>query len=526
MRNWLHGGDLEGGRVTKDGRPVSSGHATGGIARRLSGALHRDDKKKKRVVVVHCKAGKGRSGTVSCSYLISEEGWTAEDALARFTERRMRPKFGAGVSIPSQLRWISYVDRWTKGGKKFFDRPIEIVEIHVWGLRNGVKVDIEGFAEEGKKIQVFHTFKKEERIVIEGDPPEGTDIGTMMWELAGYTAKHPKENAPEEADFSADTNLDNKQPDRSETAPAAPGTEKTKEGRGQALKRKGTDLLHKVSPASSSQNVDKSRSKTAVESSASSTKSADAKTDPSSGESEPGGKAVILKPAEPVRIPNSDVNISVERRNKTPKSMGLTMVTAVAHVWFNTFFEGQGPEQDGKSNDSGVFSIEWDAMDGIKGSSRKGSRAMDRIAVVWRVADTGVSPVEIVEPEEGQPVPQLSPADWKGSNHEDPEAEKDLGLRTQSPASADVSKASSIRSVELPVNKKLDERASIEGVRTSDPTGQEFPSDGKLGKKHGKEAERKSMEKETEPQRTDQKDLLDNPDTASGTTQEGTAKVV
>ena len=62
--------------------------------------------KEGRVAVVHCKAGKGRSGTASCSYLISEEGWEVEKALKRFTERRMRPGMGKGVSIPSQLRWI------------------------------------------------------------------------------------------------------------------------------------------------------------------------------------------------------------------------------------------------------------------------------------------------------------------------------------------------------------------------------------------------------------------------------------
>src|SRR5690242_21019320 len=69
--------------------------------------------KEGRVVVVHCKAGKGRSGTASCSYLVSEEGWPMEKALQRFTERRMRPGMGyKGVSIPSQLRWLTYVDRW------------------------------------------------------------------------------------------------------------------------------------------------------------------------------------------------------------------------------------------------------------------------------------------------------------------------------------------------------------------------------------------------------------------------------
>jgi protein-tyrosine phosphatase len=86
--------------------------------------------RKGRVVVVHCKAGKGRSGTMACSYLISECGWKPEEALARFTERRMRPGFGQGVSIPSQLRYVGYVDRWTNFGKVYVERQIEIMEVH------------------------------------------------------------------------------------------------------------------------------------------------------------------------------------------------------------------------------------------------------------------------------------------------------------------------------------------------------------------------------------------------------------
>ncbi|CAF3478794.1 unnamed protein product [Fusarium graminearum] len=437
MRNWLHGGELDGGKVASDGKPMSSSKGT------LT-QEQKDAKREKRVVVVHCKAGKGRSGTVSCSYLIAEEGWKPEDALARFTERRMRPKFGAGVSIPSQLRWISYVERWTKGGKKYTDRPIEIAEIHVWGLRHGVKVDIEGFRDEGKKIDVFHTFKKQERVVVDPAAPEESGISDMIWEMAGYPAAKANQKAPEDAHYSDATN---------------PGDDPATEDKGKkhALKRKGTEILHKVSSKGTKpKNGSASSSKTDV-------------TDNS--EEEPGGMAVILRPTEPVRIPNSDVNISVERRNKTPKSMGLTMVTAVAHVWFNTFFEGEGPERDGKALDSGVFSIEWDAMDGIKGSSRKGSRAFDRIAVVWRVAGTDALPEEVVEPAEGQPVPQVRPADWQGANKENPDSQKDLGLRVQSPASADVSKASSMRSTEEPGGTKDGE---LEGVRSSGPTGEDL----------------------------------------------------
>ncbi|UKZ82686.1 hypothetical protein TrVFT333_010481 [Trichoderma virens FT-333] len=181
MRNWLHGGEASDGQTEHDNKPLpqpqpqSSNPPNGDNTEAVpetSSEPAKSGRNKKRVVVVHCKAGKGRSGTASCSYLIAEEGWKAEDALTRFTQRRMRPQFGAGVSIPSQLRWISYVDRWTKGGKKYTDRPVEIVEIHVWGLRNGVKMDVEAFADEGKKIETVHTFTKEERVVVEGMRPK------------------------------------------------------------------------------------------------------------------------------------------------------------------------------------------------------------------------------------------------------------------------------------------------------------------------------------------------------------------
>lgn len=387
MRNWLHEESTDG----KESKP-----------------------KKGRVVVVHCKAGKGRSGTMACSYLISQCGWKAEEALARFTERRMRPGFGQGVSIPSQLRWVGYVDRWTKFGKVYVDRQIEIMEVHVWGLRNGVKVQVEGYVEDGKKIKLFHVFTKQERVMVEGDTPGASGFIDMISDMAGF--QNPGRIAT------------------SKSTDQIGGADITKTSKPRPTRESSTNSLETTG-------------------------------------SESGGGAVIFKPSSRVIIPNSDVNIDFERRNKA--SLGWTMVTAVAHVWFNAYFEGNGPEQDGKADANGVFEIEWDKMDGIKGSSRKGTRAFGRLAVVWKAYDPepgrGRNEDVIHEPGLHSPITQMSPADWKGGNQTSPGGGKDLGLRTESTASADVSKASSMKSSE----DLAPDQKSVEGVKSSGPTGDE-----------------------------------------------------
>lgn len=379
MRNWLHEENEDG----KEGKA-----------------------QKGRVVVVHCKAGKGRSGTMACSYLISECGWKPAEALARFTERRMRPGFGQGVSIPSQLRWVAYVDRWTQFGKVYVERQIEIMEVHVWGLRNGVKVQVEGYVDEGKTIKVFHVFTTKERVVVEGNTPGGAGFMDKISDMAGFQNQSKLEPLTSD-DLIASNNIMPSLKDSRSSSPASPET-------------------------------------TA---------------------SEAGGGAVIFKPSTRVILPTSDINIDFERRNKA--SMGWTMVTAVAHVWFNAYFEGSGPENNGKPDGNGVFEIDWDNMDGIKGSSRKGTRAFDRLAVVWKAytpePSQGGKEEVIHEPGVNSPVPQMAAADWKGGRNPSPDEGKDLGLRTETPGSADISKASSI----------MENDEDIEGVKTTGVTGDE-----------------------------------------------------
>ena len=373
-----------------------------------------------RVAVVHCKAGKGRSGTAACSYLISEEGWAMEDALARFTARRMRSGFGEGISIPSQQRWVKYVDWWTKHGKVYVERQIEILEIHVWGLRDGVKVAVEGFVDAGRVIKTFHTFSIDERTLLKDEAPFRRLTSTTINE-----EKPSDENG--------------RLPTRSSTSPSTA-----------------------TSP-------------------------------------EPGADAALFRPPTPLVLPTSDINIDFERRNKA--GYGFTMVTSVAHVWFNAFFESQFSSTDPEHHpaqppppntdptpsnpnplpDSGVFSIPWHAMDGIRGSTKKGTRAFDRLSIVWRASPSSAisAPAEkvIKQPTSGEPVPESGPTDWRTAIHHDAPGDqagkKNLGLRTESPPATN-SVTSGGSTTPLPGEPATDDESGSEaGVRAWGPDGEE-----------------------------------------------------
>lgn len=69
------------------------------------------------VAFIHCKEGKGRSGTICCAFLLWEAKQrgvllTVDEVIVSFTKRRMRRCFGNGVSIICQIRYLEYWKRY------------------------------------------------------------------------------------------------------------------------------------------------------------------------------------------------------------------------------------------------------------------------------------------------------------------------------------------------------------------------------------------------------------------------------
>ncbi|KER24736.1 hypothetical protein T265_07686 [Opisthorchis viverrini] len=101
------------------------------------------DSDKRNVVVINCKAGKGRTGVMVCGCLLHLGlASCATDALKLYGEKRTDN--GKGVTIPSQRRYVQYYDTLLSENLVYRRIPLYLKEIRISGLRTqpGSIVDV------------------------------------------------------------------------------------------------------------------------------------------------------------------------------------------------------------------------------------------------------------------------------------------------------------------------------------------------------------------------------------------------
>jgi len=99
-----------------------------------------------RVVAIHCKGGKGRTGTMICALLIDQGLFKdAAKSLHYFGERRTDYNVGKhfqGVETYSQIRYVHYFQKMQSNSLKVLpSSPLKVTNIALTGLRNIGKGD-------------------------------------------------------------------------------------------------------------------------------------------------------------------------------------------------------------------------------------------------------------------------------------------------------------------------------------------------------------------------------------------------
>jgi len=102
------------------------------------------DEHPENVAVVHCKAGKGRTGLMICAFLLhSSVCRTAEEVLAHYASKRT--KDCKGVTIPSQRRYVDYYATLTRESLQYNPVKMYLTSIVIDPLPQMGRGQQEGF---------------------------------------------------------------------------------------------------------------------------------------------------------------------------------------------------------------------------------------------------------------------------------------------------------------------------------------------------------------------------------------------
>ncbi|CAH3136407.1 unnamed protein product [Porites lobata] len=136
----------------------------------------------KNVAFIHCKAGKGRTGVMICSYLLHNDHFKeSKDALKYYGDARTRN--AKGVTIPSQRRYVLYYNHLLRHGLTYTRTMVLVKGFQMWPtptLQNSTcnpfyiiwqqKVKLyQSKVTEAKKTSTGFTFEVTQPIPICGD---------------------------------------------------------------------------------------------------------------------------------------------------------------------------------------------------------------------------------------------------------------------------------------------------------------------------------------------------------------------
>lgn len=121
------------------------------------------------VAVLHCKAGKGRSGTITCAYLMYKQAFlTPQAANNIFTSRRMNLYFGDGVSILSQKMYLDYWNTLLleRQGSDLLQplvlqSTIVLKDILLYAIKGSFTIRLKAYREEQEGKQLIELFSKD-----------------------------------------------------------------------------------------------------------------------------------------------------------------------------------------------------------------------------------------------------------------------------------------------------------------------------------------------------------------------------
>ena len=162
------------------------------------------------VAAVHCKAGKGRTGVMICSYLIFSGLCKSSEKAFRYYAR-IRTKNNTGVTIPSQKRYIKYFETFLEAN---FCPPYiylipKIIKSHFTHLMidNGrvqVKNILESFEKEKSYFISSNTFKL--KGIKLGKLPKNKELKLKICNFVDNDFKLPNKNLIESKNVDSDGN--------------------------------------------------------------------------------------------------------------------------------------------------------------------------------------------------------------------------------------------------------------------------------------------------------------------------------